>query len=107
MSMMKSLKLLVVTLSIAMLMPISACVTSPPPTTVPTPMPMLTEGEAELVVATYMVSHVGLPLVKNCLGDVGDLISHETSYHESGNWKVQVNSCLFIVDDSTGKVTGP
>ena len=96
---MKSLKLLVVTLIIAMLMAVSACAT--PPT------PMLTDGEAELVVATYMVSHVGLPLVKNCLGDVGDPISHETSYHQSGNWKVQVNSCLFIVDDSTGKVTGP
>tara|TARA_B100000470_G_C19485350_1_gene256307 strand:+ start:236 stop:544 length:309 start_codon:yes stop_codon:yes gene_type:complete len=102
---MKSLKLLVVTLSIAMLMAVSACATTPPPTPVPTQM--LTDGEAELVVATYMVSHVGLPLVKNCLGDVGDPISHETSYHESGNWKVQVNSCLFIVDDSTGKVTGP
>ena len=105
---MKSLKLLVFTLSVAMLMAVSACATPPPPPTpVPTPMPMLTEAEAELVVATYMVSHVGFPLVKNCLGDVGDLISHETSYHESGNWKVQVNSCLFIVDDSTGKVTGP
>ena len=102
---MKSLKLVVVTLSIAMLMGVSACGTPPPPTAVPTPM--LTDGEAELVVATYMVSHVGLPLAKNCLGDVGDPISHETSYHESGNWKVQVNSCLFIVDDSTGKVTGP
>ena len=102
---MKSLKLLMVTLIIAMLMAVSACVTPPPPTPVPTPM--LTDGEAELVVATYMVSHVGLPLVKNCLGDVGDPISHETSYHESGKWKVQVNSCLFIVDDSTGKVTGP
>ena len=102
---MKSLKLLVVTLIIAMLMAVSACATPPPPTPVPTQM--LTDGEAELVVATYMVSHVGLPLVKNCLGDVGDPISHETSYHESGNWKVQVNSCLFIVDDSTGKVTGP
>ena len=102
---MKSLKLLVVTLSIAMLMAVSACATTPPITPVSTQM--LTDGEAELVVATYMVSHVGLPLVKNCLGDVGDPISHETSYHESGNWKVQVNSCLFIVDDSTGKVTGP
>ena len=104
---MKSLKLLVVTLSIAMLMAVSACATRPRPTPVPTPMPMLTEAEAELVVATYLVSHVGLPLVKNCLGEVGDPISHETSYHESGNWKVQVNSCFFIVDDSTGKVTGP
>jgi len=102
---MKSLKLLVVTLSIAMLMAVSACATTPPPTPVPTQM--LTDGEAELVVATYMVSHVGLPLAKNCLGDVGDPITHETSYHENGKWKVQVNSCLFIVDDSTGKVTGP
>ena len=104
---MKSLKLLVVTLIIAMLMAVSACATPPPPTAVPTPMPMLTEGEAELVVATYMVSHVGLPLAKNCLGNVGDPISHKTSYHENGKWKIQVNSCLFIVDDSTGKVTGP
>ncbi len=102
---MKSLKLLVVTLSVAMLMAVSAC--SAPPTPVPTPMPMLTEEEAELVVATYMVSHEGLPLAKNCLGDVGDPISHKTSYHENGKWKIQVNSCLFIVDDSTGKVTGP
>ena len=106
---MKSLKLLVVTLSIVMLMAVSACSEPPPPTPVPTPMPMpmLTEAEAELVVATYMVSHEGLPLAKNCLGDVGDPISHETSYHENGKWKIQVNSCLFIVDDSTGKVTGP
>ena len=74
---MKSLKLLVVTLSIAMLMAVSACATTPPPTPVPTQM--LTDGEAELVVATYMVSHVGLPLAKNCLGDVGDPITHETS----------------------------
>ena len=102
---MKSLKLLVFTLSVAMLMAVSACSTPPPPTPVPTPM--LTEAEAELVVATYMVSHEGVPLAKNCLGDVGDPISHETSYHESGKWKIQVNSCLFIVDDSTGKVTGP
>ena len=102
---MKSLKLLVVTLSIAMLMAVSGCSAPPPPTPVPTPM--LTEAEAELVVATYMVSHEGLPLAKNCLGDVGDPISHKTSYHENGKWKIQVNSCLFIVDDSTGKVTGP
>ena len=102
---MKFLKLLVVTSNIAMLIVVAACATPPPPTPVPTPT--LTEGEAELVVATYMVSHVGLPLAKNCLGDVGDPISHETSYHESGKWKVQVNSCLFIVDDATGKVTGP
>ena len=102
---MKSLKLLVVTLSIAMLMAVSACATTPPPTPVPTQM--LTDGEAELVVATYMVSHGGLPLEKNCLGDLGDPITHETSYHENGKWKVQVNSCLFLVDDSTGKVTGP
>ena len=59
---MKSLKLLVVTLSIAMLMAVSACATTPPPTPVPTQM--LTDGEAELVVATYMGSHVGLPLAK-------------------------------------------
>ena len=105
---MKLLKLLVVTLSVAMLMAVSACATPPPPPTpVLTPMPMLTEEEAELVVATYMVSHEGLPLAKNCLGDVGDPISHKTSYHENGKWKIQVNSCLFIVDDSTGKVTGP
>ena len=102
---MKLLKLLVVTSNIAMLIVVAACATPPPPTPVPTPT--LTEGEAELVVATYMVSHVGLPLAKNCLGDVGDPIAHETSYHESGKWKVQVNSCLFIVDDATGKVTGP
>ena len=104
---MKSLKLLVFTLSIAMLMAVSACSAPPPPTPVPTPMPMLTEAEAELVVATYMVSHEGLPLAKNCLGDVCYPISHKTSYHENGKWKIQVNSCLFIVDDSTGKVTGP
>ena len=91
---------------IALMLGIVGC-SSPPPTPVPTPMPMLTEAEAELVVATYMVSHEGLPLAKNCLGDVGDPISHETSYHENGKWKIQVNSCLFIVDDSTGKVTGP
>ena len=104
---MKSLKFSFVTLSTAILMAVSACSSSPPPTPVPTPIPMLIEGESELVVATYMVSHVGLPLVKNCLGNVADPISHETSYHESGKWKIQVNSCLFIVDDSTGKVTGP
>ena len=103
---MKSLKLLVFTLSVAMLMAVSACATPPPPPT-PVPMPMLTEEEAELVVATYMVSHEGVPLAKNCLGDVGDPISHKTSYHENGKWKIQVNSCLFIVDDSTRKVTGP
>ena len=102
---MKLLKLLVVASSIAMLMAVSACSAPPPPTPVPTPM--LTEAEAELVVATYMVSHEGLPLAKNCLGDVGDPISHKTSYHENGKWKIQVNSCLFIVDDSTGQVTGP
>ena len=104
---MKSLKLSFVTLSTAILMMVSACSAPPPPTPVPTPMPMLTEAEAELVVATYMVSHEGLPLTKNCLGNVGDPISHKTSYHKNGKWKIQVNSCLFIVDDPTGKVTGP
>ena len=112
---MKSLKLLVVTLSIAMLMAVSACASPPPPTPVPTPMPMLTEEEAEKSVVHYMVWQMDLAnrpafLMDYCFDDdwkQDDFTAVQASYHESGKWKVNIGPCVFVVDDYTGKVTGP
>ena len=33
--------------------------------------------------------------------------SFEASYQENGTWIVTGDWCIFVVDDGTGKVTGP
>ena len=104
---------------VASLMAISACASPPPPP----PMPMLTEEEALKIVDTYigyensqikamagykLIPSGGLPFA-NChtLKRHYQKLYWEASYKNNGKWTVEVGSCLFIVDDYTGKVTGP
>ena len=104
---------------VASLMAISACASPPPPP----PMPMLTEEEALKIVDKYigyensqikamagykLIRSGGLPFA-NCytLKRHYQKLYWEASYKNNGKWTVEVGSCLFIVDDYTGKVTGP
>ena len=104
---------------VASLMAISSCASPPPPP----PMPMLTEEEALKIVDTYigyensqikamagykLIPSGGLPFA-NChtLKRHYQKLYWEASYKNNGKWTVEVGSCLFIVDDYTGKVTGP
>ena len=96
-------------------MAISACASPPPPP----PMPMLTEEEALKIVDTYIGYensqvkamagwHSGLAFT-HCFtgGSLGNPSHREASYKNNGKWTVEMGSCLFIVDDYTGEVTGP
>ena len=100
-------------------MAISACASPPPPP----PMPMLTEEEALKIVDTYigyensqikamagykLIPSGGLPFA-NChtLKRHYQKLYWEASYKNNGKWTVEVGSCLFIVDDYTGKVREP
>ena len=104
---------------VASLMAISACASPPPPP----PMPMLTEEEALKIVDTYigyensqikamagykLIPSGGLPFA-NChtLKRHYQKLYWEASYKNNGKWTVEVGSCLFIVDDYTGKVREP
>ena len=126
---MKSLKLLVFTLSIAMLMAVSACASPPPPTPVYTPN--FTESEAIAIARESTLSQEGGGYNKSVLRDCwwgspdyryieGMETSRTASLKKNGLWVVTVkadwgtegrtlgiHSCTFLVDDATGKVREP
>jgi len=109
--------IVLVTLSVVMLMAVSACSEPPPPTPTPVPMPMLNADQAMMVVVTDMAQDGSL--VRAVGGDSpfrgcvlpgwspGDPLTTEASYQNNGKWTVQVGGCLFVVDDYTGQVSGP
>ena len=106
---MKSLKLLAVTSSIAMLMAISACATPP------SDEPLLTEDEVGELMMTYMFKEINSKKYERRPFDLCDAFQKQdgakdiitTIYKGQGKWLHTRGFCSFIIDDLTGQVTGP
>jgi len=98
---MKSLKLLVFTLSVVMLMAVSAC--SEPP-----PMPTLNVEDVERILEMNAKDRGNLEQWLDCGGSIMFYLAVEPTDYKNGKWVVHIGEyCVYIVDDATGRVLSP
>jgi len=84
-----------------------ACGAAATPTEQPTEQPREPVLSRDFALQ-LVVSHVQPGMA--CVGDEvqkAQQLSLDAVYHETGIWMVTVGFCAFVVDDATGKVTGP